>query len=196
MELRAILEDKDLNEMLNKYMSEIYGRLGASKYIERDDYKQEIYLYLLEQLPRYNTEKSSLSTYLYLCIKQKSLNLIKAYRSKKESSYRNSLALNSVQEGSKGGVYEIMDTVPDELIDIENEVINNMSTGEILKLFKDDRLKNIVLLLMEGYNKREVCKILKIGYTNLFNKLGSENKVNTIKYMLSKHYGRGEVVND
>ena len=194
MELINILEDSKLNEMCEKYMGDVYGKLGGHRYIEIDDFKQEIYIYLMSYLPKYNEEKSSISTYLYLGVKQKGLNIIKACKSKRRSFDKDCLPLNTKYEGTRGGEFEVLDVVKDELVDIENDVVNDISTNDIIKLFKDEKAKNIVLLLMEGYNKREICKILKIGYTSLFQKLGNENKVNTIKYLLTRYYMRGKGV--
>ena len=189
MKLEDLLSDKNYNNMINKYMYENYSKCKLYGFIEFEDYRQEIYIYLLRHIPRYDESKASLSTYLYLCINTKTRNLIRHYKSETKDKF---MSLNAKITDKFGGKYETIEILEDELTDIEEEAIANATTREILNMFKDEEVRNIVLLLMDGYSKRDICKILKFGYTKMFNKLGNVNKVNTIKYMINRYYQQKE----
>lgn len=192
MRLEDILNDSKLNEMLNKYMYENYSKCNLYGYIELDDYKQEIYIYLMEHLGEYDSSKSCISTFLYMCINTKSRNMIRHFKGKRRQKYFNGLSLNGEFKNKFGRPTEVLEMVEDEMVNIEKEVVANETAKDILSKFQNDEIRNIVILLMEGYNKREICKILKFGYTKMFNKLGNINKENTIKYIVNKYYQEKE----
>ena len=68
---------KDYGRLINSYMYKAYGIYSLNNFIELEDYKQEIYIHLMKYLPKYDSSKASISTFLFRLITLKSHNIRK-----------------------------------------------------------------------------------------------------------------------
>ena len=186
MTLNEILQDKKLNKMMNSYIAENYGKYKASYYIEFNDYKQEIYVYLMEHLKEFDNNKSNISTFLYMCISTKTLNIVRSCKAKKRNK-ENIVSLNNVCFDNEGDVTEYIEMLKDD-INIEDDYINSELLQFLMKYYENNEyMKQLVILLSQGFTKRQIEREFGYCHTTVYKKIGKSNKKGTLAYIVNQY---------
>ena len=169
MRLNDLLNDKEMDKYIKCVMNKAYNHYCCDKYYSYNDYQQEIYVYIIEVLPKYNPKLASLKSYLYSCIYNKSLNLMRYSGCKARGSEYTTISADNVYYESKnnsGNVESLISTIQDETIDIENQVIESMCTESELINYLYEKHKGekyydtIITLLSQGYSRVKISQII------------------------------------
>lgn len=169
MRLNDLLKDKEMDKYIKCIMSKAYSHYCCDKYYTFSDYQQEIYVYIIEVLPKYNPKLASLKSYLYSCIYNKSLNLMRYSGCKARGSEYTTISADVVyceSKNSSGNVETLLSIIEDESVDVENEVINNICKESDLINYLYEKHKGekyydtIIKLLSKGYSRSKISKTI------------------------------------
>jgi Asp-tRNA(Asn)/Glu-tRNA(Gln) amidotransferase B subunit len=81
---------------------------------------------------------------------------------------------------------ELINTIPDKSVNIENKVIFKQEINNILSLFDDDKLaKELIEGMMENFNKKEILELLSLKDVEY------ESKLKKIRRRIYKKYPKG-----
>ena len=186
MRLNDIIENKNLNKMMKSYISECYGKHKVSYYMEYEDYEQEIYIYLINHLKSYDESKSSISTFLYMCISTKSLNLVRGCKAKKRNKDIE-VSLNNIACEGSNRQKEYEEIIADSF-DIEKEFCDSELIDYLIDYYKDNKyMKNMVIYLSMGYNKKQLEDLFGYCHTTLYKKIGKANRIGTLAYVINQY---------
>ena len=173
MKLNDVLNDKELNKYVECVINKAYKHYCCEKYYKYDDFKQEVYVYIIEVLPKFDNSLSSVKSYLYSCIFHKALNLMR-YKTCKQRGHGYvtvSTDISYMESNGKTESNTLLDTIIDTSIDIENEVIEkNCSESELINYLLEKHkgekyFETIILLLAQGYSRVKISKLLNKSRT-------------------------------
>lgn len=178
MNLETILNDKELNKMLESYININYSRYKIYVFLEKDEYCQEIYLYLLQHLYKFDENKSCISTYLYKCIATCSLNLARRQKAIKRGGSCNDISLNVPLELEDTHKHEFIEYIQDDTINIENTIIemDRNLTKYVFEKCKDETTKIILTYILEGYSYKQIGDKLFYSKATIYRKMAELKK--------------------
>lgn len=192
MTLQEILDNKDLNTMLYKYIHKAYKQYNMRYYMEQEDFEQEMLLFFTKYLHKYDKNKGSISTFLYQGIYLHTCRQFQKIngRAKIKRTDIELISLNTELTDEIGKVYQLGERINDKKVNVERDALDKAISEEILELFSDNKKKqDIVELLLKGESKSNVSKILNIPYGTVLRYTGSRSdKPNTIKSRLNNYY--------
>ena len=185
MLLDEILNNSEYNQMLEKYMSDFYFKYHFQYDLEYEEFKQEIYIYLLKNLKLYDKKRSSLSTFIYMCLKSKCTNLKRDYNTIKRKTKVSSL--NVIIDSVDNNI-ELIDSITDESTNIEKEVIENTDISildYLLEYYKnDEQTKKVIILIANGYSKKDICEIMGFSRATLLKITRRINNNTKVKHFI------------
>lgn len=167
MRLNDVINDKDLNKYLNCVMFKGYKHYCCEKYYNYEEYKQEIYVYLLEKLVKFDSSLSSINSYLYNCVMTRALNLMRNKTCKQRGYGYTTVSANVsyLNSNGKSETNLLIETLEDEQ-NVENEVLSNVC-GEselieyLLSKHKNEKYyEDIIKLLCKGYSKTKIANTI------------------------------------
>ncbi len=154
-------------ELIKKYTGIVYAIakkyifIASSFGIEEKDLVQEGFIGLSKAIDTYNVNKNVLFyTYAPVCIESHIKSALKVGNKKRNQSLNNSVSLEGLTESEITNINEI---VKDEKSDPSVELIDKESSEEILNIAKNILTKfelKVFALKIEGYENKEICKIL------------------------------------
>lgn len=162
MNLTYILENEKLCKLMNDSIGKTFYKYKLYFLIEKEDFEQEVYLYLHNNISKFDSEKASLNTYIPLLVMTVATKVIKEQngQSKKSSKLDFKNSQTSYEE------MEEYSYVRDKS-DIDLEIENNMVINEIMQLKSvSEKQKQIISLMKEGYTVSEIAKML--NYTKRY----------------------------
>ena len=156
MTLEELLKEEKYRTMIDKYSKKIYSKFQLERYIELEDFLQEVYIQILRNIHKFDSNRASISTYLYLLAYQKSRNVIKLALGKDKIANLNAIYLDERIE--VGGNVEI--TGRDLLVDaqdVEREALDNVLIEKLTEL-GDKYLKATIEGVLSGKSKLQISK--------------------------------------
>lgn len=155
MKFETVMQDEKLMRRV-KYLCKSYYDTSIVKYcMEYEDYYQEQLIAIYKKISLYNEEKSSINTFIELCIKSNHINIYRVVSAKKNK-------INNIQNK-----YYIDAEICDgedsySILKGDDDVNISMSyfKEKYKELLTDEEYKIVDLLLM-GYSQIQVGKILE-----------------------------------
>jgi RNA polymerase sigma factor (sigma-70 family) len=169
MDIKNILENKELKKLLTNSVEKSYERYKLCKVIEKDDFYQECYIFVLKKIKLFDESKSSIRTYLPLLVMTCAKTIIRdCHGHSKFIDKRDfvnsliSLDYNYQNDGGESELYDVIGEYEDTDLKLIIDEILNMSN-------LSNYHKDIIRLLYKGYTKSEVAEILNKDRSNLYN---------------------------
>jgi RNA polymerase sigma factor (sigma-70 family) len=160
MDLNYILENEKLNKFLEDSIGKTFYKFRLGYAIELDDFRQDVYIYLMKHLKNFDSEKSNIKTYIPLLIMTKARIII-----------RNS-NLQRCDINVKNNMIMLDKIIDDEGLTSFYDFIKTDNSIEDITLNKvvfDDVVKNVVFspqqekvfhLLYKGYSHLVISKLM------------------------------------
>jgi hypothetical protein len=76
MDINYILENEELLKLLKSSMGKTYNHFKLKRIIEMEDFEQEVYLFIIPRIEKFDNKKSSLKTYIPLMVMSRAKQLI------------------------------------------------------------------------------------------------------------------------
>lgn len=166
MILENILNDEKLNKLLEDSISKTYYKyIWNNSYlrdlIDKDDFTQECYIFLMKHIQTFDNEKSSLNTYIPMVVVSSAKNQIRTIKRNKRELMNNSVSL-SIEINHESSNNNTLETfISDEKTNLEIDSINNIYIEEILKSeILSELERKILVLLLKEYSCEDIGKIL------------------------------------
>lgn len=144
-----------------------YKKYKLNIYFDYEEVLNEVIVYILKTVKYYDETKSKFTSFLFMQINNRCKRLIEEVNYKSSILNYNENLTISLNNESYGEVEENNNSLNDILsdnINIENEFLENESVSQIVEMFKDDKIKlNIILLIIKGYKRNEISKMLGIN---------------------------------
>ena len=142
----------------------ILNRKFSYDYLDEDDLFSEGCIALLEAADRYEAEKGAFSTLAYLCI----LRRMRRFVQKEKTKRKYEISRCNSKENQDCTIYDVLESVCDPDVNVEDEAISHVFTESILKILpKQTRL--ILEEYCEGKMKTQIAKEMDINYYHLVN---------------------------
>jgi len=163
MNINDIIENVELMELLNSSIEKTYYKYRLSFIIDKEDFRQEVYVFIIPRLKNFDVEKSTIKTYLPMLVMSSAKNCIQDAngQSKKYNKLEfnnNTISMEGEFKNSENDNMEFQ-----ELIGTNNDdIYSRLLINEILNinsLSKNQRM--IILLMSKGYTITDVAQILK-----------------------------------
>lgn len=160
--------------MVEKHLEDIkritwnfYKRYKLNIYFDYEEVLNEVVIYILKTVKYYDETKSKFTSFLFMQINNRCKRLIEEVNYKSNLlNYDENLTI-SLHNENYGDVEEnnnSLDNLISDNINIENEFLENENINQIITMFKEDKTKlNILLLMLKGYKRNEIAKMLNIN---------------------------------
>ena len=183
---------KNNRDMINNYMYKAYGLYKIADFMEYEDYKQEILLYLFQLLPKYDEKKASISTYFYRAIMLKANNLRNlAFCNPNKANY-GALSLDSANANEKDNLKETVsykDSIEDTELSIEETIEGEDFLNYVLNAYPSDECyKKVLEYRLLGYSRLKTGKLIGYSRTVVDNRLRLAKK-KALEYLKGVEYG-------
>lgn len=172
MNINEVFENKEIQKYINAWVEKTYYDYKLKSIIEKDDFYQDVNICLFRKLKSYDESKSSINTFIYNVIRSTGKNSIQLAQGRakgidKLDIKRNSVSMDksfTLENGNIGTLGDFIQndySLEDEVIQVNiiNDMLNMDSLSEIQK--------TLLRLLLEGYTKAEISKILNITYNTV-----------------------------
>ncbi len=155
-------------ELVGKYLPMV-RYIVQKKYNQRgefDDLVQEGSISLLKAIDNYNGEQYTIkfSTFAYLCILRKIINIQKYFSTVKQQLNNNALSLNRPAEDDEAR--SLLELIGDQTADPLEEVLEKLSRKHLLRVLEaylSPVEYRVFLLYLQGMNCREISERLHLG---------------------------------
>jgi RNA polymerase sigma factor (sigma-70 family) len=161
MDINYILENEELKTLLNKSIEKTFYKFRLDFIIEKDDFKQEVYIFIMKRINNFDNEKSSFRTYIPLLVMTCARNCIKKANGQsknankldfKNSTYSLEYEYNNKNSSVKFDNYVSCDTDKADIKLMIEEVLN-MNTLTL-------KQKQVISLVYKGYTSSDIAKML------------------------------------
>lgn len=169
--INSVLNDESLKNYLESCMYTSYKNNYLKYLYDFDDFKQEVYITILEKSDKYDSSKSSLKTFLTMIVNNKACELKRSITSKKRHLLikENVMSLDMQFEHDTDGSESFYEVVEDKNVfenvryelyykDIKNSYKKKIKNKKYRKMFDD---------MAEGLTDEEVCNKYNIKYKTL-----------------------------
>lgn len=185
MNLEIILNDKDLNEFVCKVSYNYFKRYNINRYMEYEEYKQEVYLYLIKGLKKYESGIVNIKTYLYNTIRLSTINVYNTYNTNANKTNYNTYSMEYEYTTEKS--VTLFSEYFKDNTNIEDAIIANDLYNFIINKNNKSYYKQVLDLMLLGKNKVDIAKLLGL-HRNTVN-----NIVNKFKIYIKEYYQGGEI---
>ena len=179
--MKAILNKKEKNvfeKEIKKIMRHInfiairltrkYSNIDKTNY-SYDDCKQIIMMRLMKAFKRYDSNKSSVSTYFINCAKLESLRLNREIQNKCKKFYNNEISIHEkIFDSSKEEHVEFITILSDSKENVEENIVDKVTLDEVGKVFSGD-IKDIFIMLRQGCNLEYIAEQMETSKQNVCN---------------------------
>lgn len=151
-------------EDIKKITYKFYDNLKLKRFYEYDDVLNECIIYLLQTLKYYDENKSPLNRFLYIQINNKCLRLLEnTLQPSKVVNYDTSLRYNNNSYKFENEDINYIEELLIADVNITSDYVSKDNINNIINYFKDDETKlKIIFLILKGYKRNEITKILNI----------------------------------
>lgn len=160
--------------MVEQYLDDIkritwnlYKKYKLNIYFDYEEVLNEVVVYILKTVKYYDETKAKFTSFLFMQINNRCKRLIEEVNYKSSILNYNENLTISIHNESYGDVEENANSLNEILsdnINIENEFLQNENINQIIEMFKDDEIKlNIIILMLKGYKRNEISKMLNIN---------------------------------
>lgn len=162
MGLNDILENEELRELLNKSIEKTYYKYKLSFIIEKEDFEQETYIFIIPRIKNFDDMKSSLKTYLPLLVMTSAKRCIQSANGQSKSynklEFKNStMSLNYEYEQEEDNSMFLGDMVSNNIEDVDIKLLVN----EIISMkCLSEKQRQIIMLMSKGYTISDIAKML------------------------------------
>jgi RNA polymerase sigma factor (sigma-70 family) len=161
MNINNILENEELKKLLDKSIEKTYYNYKLSFIIEHDDFIQEVYMFIIPKLKNFESEKSSLKTYIPMLVMTCAKNCIQKANGQSKNhnkiDFRNntiSLEYEFKNEESNNAEYK-------ELIGEVENIFPRLIVNEIINMSNLTKAqKEIIHLMSKGYSIADIAEQL------------------------------------
>lgn len=184
MELEELLNNEKMNKLMKGFMWSIYNKYHLSICIDSEDYEQEIYLYLVKMLKKFDNTKANISSYLYTLISSGALMILRKRNSrcKKVNNLEVENAFLSLDMSYDTNEDCLYNTITNDE-NMEETTINNLIIYEILNdSILSDIEKKVLNLMLSDYKQSEIGKMLGISQPMVYNHFKKAKQKILIKY--------------
>jgi len=184
MDLNYILENEELSKLLSNSIGKTYYKFKLGYIIDKEDFEQETYVYIIPRLKNFDSEKSSIKTYLPLLVMSSARNCIQSANG--QSKEYNKFDFNKSQLSLD---YEIQNNENDS-ISFQNMIsddYNSMNTKVLLTDILDnsnltETQRTLMILKAKGYTTTDISKIMNKSLASI------SNLLNRAKYKIINNY--------
>lgn len=148
-------------EMLVKYSIKKLG-LKTNLYGDYEDLLQTMLLEVYEKLPKYESEKSRLSTFVYVIVKNKYLYDLRKSKTSKRKSNLECISLDEEIDSLDNRATTLKDIIPDS-----RDYIQNLEDKLIIKDCLHLLNKEAKLYLIDELNQKEIAEKVNSSQANV-----------------------------
>jgi RNA polymerase sigma factor (sigma-70 family) len=162
MNINEIMLNKELRELLKDSIRKTYYRYKLSFIIDLEDFEQEVYIYLIPRIKKFDDSKSSINTYLPIVVMSCAKNCIKLANGQSKVfnklDFTNSLLSLDYEYNSEDNEGT---KLTDGLGEFTNDLSSKIILDEVLSICGlTENQKIIINLLREGYTITDIAKML------------------------------------
>jgi len=173
MDINYILKNEELKKLLKNSIAKTYNKFKLNYVIGREDFEQEVYLYIIPRLKNFDNDKSSLKTYIPLIVMSCARTCIQSANGQskffnKFDFEKSHLSLDYEFENEDNESVSIQNIISNDFEDMNTNILLN----DILENSNLTEMQRTLLILKsKGYTTTDISKIMNkslSGITNLF----------------------------
>lgn len=161
MNINHILENEELKKLLDRSIEKTYNRYKLSFIIEHDDFIQEVYMFIIPKLKNFESEKSSLKTYLPMLVMTCAKNCIQKANGQSKNHNKLDFKNNTISleyefknDDSNKAEYK-------ELVGDTEDIFPKLIVNEILNMTNlTPSQKEIIKLMSKGHSIADIAEKL------------------------------------
>lgn len=150
------------------YKFYIYYTIKSIKAYDFNDFVQDCTTYLFSQWEKWNSEKASINTFIYLIIKCYSYKILRSSNAKKRVDSKNEYSLDYEIEGDSNKKMKVSNNYSELSCNLYNSDDEYKHLVEYCcSQIKNDKHKLLFKLYLNGYSYEEIGKIINMKTINV-----------------------------
>lgn len=162
MDINYILENEELNKLLYTSIEKTYYKYKMTFIIEKEDFIQEVFLFIIPRIKNFDNTKSSLKTYIPLLIMSCAKNRVIQSANGQSKNYNklkfnnNTMSLDTEIDNTENNA-KIENIIADDHFNLEIKLVLN----EILEMSNlTEKQRQILILMSKGYTTSDIARML------------------------------------
>jgi RNA polymerase sigma factor (sigma-70 family) len=166
MVINEIFENENLNTLLDESIRKTYAKFKLHIIIEKEDFEQEVYLFIIDRIKMFDDSKSSIRTYLPLLIMSCARRCIQTANGQSKNynklEFENShLRLNDCYSNNLESDDKEFGTFVSSDYNLEEETINKITLEQILTMDNlSEKQIEIIKLKLSGLTEDSIANIM------------------------------------